>query len=113
MAVLKSSKLGNPQAAFLIVWIFELIEVERAFRTLKTVDLKVRLIPHRLSDWMRAHILLSTMQTCVSRGLPPHCCTVWAQLIRKLIRFPLRVRLEYQQGKAAPLGFDAWQERTD
>jgi len=44
MAVSRSSKLGNPQAAFFTVWIFELIEVGRAFRTLKTIDLKVH--PH-------------------------------------------------------------------
>lgn len=35
-----------------------LAEVERAFRTLKTVDLKVRPIHHRLPDRVRAHILL-------------------------------------------------------
>ncbi len=35
-----------------------LSEVERAFRTLKTVDLKVRPIHHRLADRVRAHILL-------------------------------------------------------
>jgi transposase len=32
--------------------------VERAFRSLKTVDLHVRPIPHRLPDRVRAHILL-------------------------------------------------------
>lgn len=32
--------------------------VERAFRTLKSVDLKVRPIHHHLSDRVRAHILL-------------------------------------------------------
>jgi transposase len=35
-----------------------LTQVERAFRTLKTVDLKIRPIHHRLADRVRAHILL-------------------------------------------------------
>ena len=35
-----------------------LANVERAFRALKTVDLKVRPIHHRLADRVRAHILL-------------------------------------------------------
>ena len=35
-----------------------LSEVERAFRTLKTIDLKVRPIHHRLADRVRAHIFL-------------------------------------------------------
>jgi transposase len=35
-----------------------LSDVERAFRSLKTVDLKVRPIHHRLPDRVRAHILL-------------------------------------------------------
>ena len=35
-----------------------LAQVERAFRSLKTVDLKVRPIHHRLSDRVRAHIFL-------------------------------------------------------
>ena len=35
-----------------------LSNVERAFRSLKTVDLKVRPIHHRLADRVRAHILL-------------------------------------------------------
>jgi DDE family transposase len=35
-----------------------LAEVERAFRSLKSVDLKVRPIHHRLEDRVRAHILL-------------------------------------------------------
>jgi transposase len=35
-----------------------LSEVERAFRTLKTVDLEVRPIHHRLADRVRAHIFL-------------------------------------------------------
>lgn len=33
-----------------------LCEVERAFRSLKTVDLKIRPIHHRLEDRVRAHI---------------------------------------------------------
>ncbi len=35
-----------------------LTEVERAFRSLKTIDLKVRPIHHRLADRVRAHIFL-------------------------------------------------------
>ena len=35
-----------------------LAQVERAFRSLKTVDLKIRPIHHRLADRVRAHILL-------------------------------------------------------
>jgi len=35
--------------------------VERAFRSLKTVDLRVRPIHHRLPDRVRAHILLCTL----------------------------------------------------
>jgi transposase len=35
-----------------------LSEVERAFRTLKTVDLEIRPIHHRLADRVRAHIFL-------------------------------------------------------
>ena len=35
-----------------------LAEVERAFRSLKTIDLKVRPIHHRLADRVRAHIFL-------------------------------------------------------
>jgi len=35
-----------------------LAEVERAFRSLKTVDLKVRPIHHRLADRVRAHVFL-------------------------------------------------------
>jgi hypothetical protein len=35
-----------------------LSNLERAFRSLKTVDLKVRPIHHRLADRVRAHILL-------------------------------------------------------
>jgi transposase len=35
-----------------------LSKVERAFRSLKTVDLKVRPIHHRLADRVRAHVLL-------------------------------------------------------
>ena len=35
-----------------------LSKVERAFRRLKTVDLKIRPIHHRLSDRVRAHVLL-------------------------------------------------------
>ena len=35
-----------------------LAQVEQAFRSLKSVDLKVRPIHHRLEDRVRAHVLL-------------------------------------------------------
>jgi len=38
-----------------------LAQVERAFRTLKSVDLKIRPIHHRLADRVRAHIFLCTL----------------------------------------------------
>ena len=36
----------------------DLTKVERAFRSMKTVDLKVRPIYHRSADWVRAHVFL-------------------------------------------------------
>ena len=38
-----------------------LAEVERAFRSLKTIDLKIRPIHHRLADRVRSHILLCVL----------------------------------------------------
>lgn len=35
-----------------------LSQVERAFRSMKTMDLKIRPIRHRLEDRVRAHIFL-------------------------------------------------------
>jgi transposase len=35
-----------------------LSQAERAFRSIKTVDLEIRPIHHRLSDRVRAHVLL-------------------------------------------------------
>ncbi len=42
-----------------------LSQVERAFRSMKTVDLKVRPIHHRLADRVRAHIFLCMLATYV------------------------------------------------
>ena len=42
-----------------------LSQVERAFRSMKTVDLKVRPIHHRLADRVRAHIVLCMLATYV------------------------------------------------
>jgi transposase len=39
----------------------KLIRFERPFRSLKTVDLQVRPIHHRLPDRVRAHILLCVL----------------------------------------------------
>src|SRR6476646_6870572 len=68
-----------------------LSQAERAFRSIKTVDLEIRPIHHRLSDRVRAHVLLCMLAyyltcccacspiissgTCVRRWLP-FCSTI-------------------------------------
>lgn len=54
-----------------------LSNVERAFRSLKTVDLKVRPIHHRLADRVRAHILLCMLAFYVEW----HMREAWAPLM--------------------------------
>ena len=52
----------------------DLSKVERAFRSLKSVDLKVRPIHHRRADRVRAHVLLRSVPTssrsCCDSPLP-------------------------------------------
>ena len=54
-----------------------LSQVERAFRSLKTVDLKVRPIHHRLSDRVRAHIFLCMLAYYVEW----HMREAWRELL--------------------------------
>ena len=54
-----------------------LASVERAFRSLKTVDLKIRPIHHRLADRVRAHILLCMLAYYVEW----HMREAWAPLM--------------------------------
>lgn len=54
-----------------------LCEVERAFRSLKTVDLKIRPIHHRLEDRVRAHILLCML----AYHLEWHMREAWRELL--------------------------------
>jgi transposase len=54
-----------------------LASVERAFRSLKTVDLKIRPIHHRLADRVRAHILLCVLAYYVQW----HMREAWAPLM--------------------------------
>jgi hypothetical protein len=54
-----------------------LAQVERAFRSLKTVDLKVRPIHHRLEDRVRAHILLCMLAYYVQW----HMAEAWRELL--------------------------------
>ncbi len=54
-----------------------LANVERAFRSLKTVDLKVRPIHHRLADRVRAHILLCVLAYYVEW----HMREAWRELM--------------------------------
>jgi hypothetical protein len=56
-----------------------LAEVERAFRTLKGIDLQVRPIRHRLETRVRAHILLSMLAYYVQW----HMIQAWAPLTFK------------------------------
>ena len=54
-----------------------LCDVERAFRSLKTVDLKVRPIHHRLDDRVRAHIFLCML----AYYLEWHMREAWRELL--------------------------------
>jgi hypothetical protein len=54
-----------------------LSDVERAFRTLKTVDLKVRPIHHRLADRVRSHIFLCMLAYYVEW----HMREAWRRLL--------------------------------
>src|SRR5690606_39619630 len=54
-----------------------LAQVERAFRTLKGMDLKIRPIHHRLADRVRAHILLCMLADYVQW----HMREAWRALI--------------------------------
>jgi transposase len=54
-----------------------LASVERAFRSLKTIDLKIRPIHHRLADRVRAHILLCMLAYYVEW----HMRQAWAPLM--------------------------------
>ena len=54
-----------------------LCNVERAFRSLKTIDLKVRPIHHRLADRVRAHILLCMLAYYVEW----HMREAWRELM--------------------------------
>jgi len=54
-----------------------LCEVERAFRSLKSVDLKIRPIHHRLEDRVRAHIFLCML----AYYLEWHMSQAWRELL--------------------------------
>jgi transposase len=54
-----------------------LVHVERAFRSLKTIDLKVRPIHHRLADRVRAHIFLCMLAYYVEW----HMREAWRELM--------------------------------
>ena len=66
-----------------------LAEVERAFRTLKGVDLQVRPIRHRLETRVRAHIFLSMLSYYVQW----HMIEAWAPLTFKDEAEPTPARL--------------------
>jgi transposase len=55
----------------------QLADVERAFRSLKTIDLKIRPIHHRLADRVRAHIFLCMLAYYVEW----HIREAWRELL--------------------------------
>jgi transposase len=65
------------QALQVVLSYKSLAQVERAFRSLKTVDLKVRPIHHRLADRVRAHIFLCMLAYYVEW----HMCEAWRALL--------------------------------
>jgi transposase len=83
-----------------------LAQVERAFRSIKTIDLKVRPIHHRLADRVRAHIFLCMLAYYVEW----HLREAWRELMfadieieAKAIRDPVApaARSESAQTKAS------------
>ena len=58
----------------------DLANVERAFRSMKTVDLKVRPIYHRRADRVRAHVFLCML--ALLRGVP-HAQQAGAGAVRR------------------------------
>jgi hypothetical protein len=61
--------------------------VERAFRSLKTMDLKVRPIHHRTADRVRAHILLCMLAYYVEWGAADKAANLGRVLLPSIARF--------------------------
>ena len=90
-----------------------LAEVERAFRTLKGVDLQVRPIRHRLETRVRAHIFLSMLAYYVQW----HMIEAWAPLTFKdeadrLTDRPARLADPVAPAKRSPAALDKVHTRT-
>jgi hypothetical protein len=76
--VIRTSVAGADMSAEAAVLNYKrLAEVERAFRTLKGVDLKVRPIRHRLEERVKAHIFLSMLAYYVQW----HLAEAWKPLL--------------------------------
>lgn len=76
--VIRTSVPADQMDSAECVWRYKsLTQVERAIRTLKTVDLKFRPIHHRLADRVRAHILLCMLAYYVEW----HMREVWRPLM--------------------------------
>jgi transposase len=72
-----SVKAARMNAATCVRTYKSLAQVERAFRSIKTMDLKVRPIHHRLEDRVRAHIFLCMLAYYVEW----HMRDVWRELM--------------------------------
>lgn len=76
--IIRTSVLASEMAAADCVRNYKsLANVERAFRSLKTVDLKVRPIHHRLADRVRSHIFLCMLSYYVEW----HMREAWRELM--------------------------------
>jgi transposase len=73
-ASLPAARLGVPQT---VVAYKRLAQVERLFRTLKSAELELRPIHHRLADLVRAHLLLCLLASYVEW----HMRRAWAPLL--------------------------------
>ena len=77
-----------------------LANVERAFRSFKTIDLKVRPIHHRLADRVRSHIFLCMLIPILLHRCPPPYVDTYAPLIHIVTLCAGKFALTEDQGQS-------------
>jgi hypothetical protein len=68
--------------------------VERAFRSLKSIDLQIRPVHHWIEPWVRARVFLCTLAYCVEW----HLREAWVPIL-----FDDQCRTAAQQGRISPV----------